>query len=513
MSAMRTGFQQTVALRNRTVPRMGQSIHLLQMTKLELASAIDQELADNPLLEIDEATIESENLHEPVSESDSYELDADDIELDIDEHTDQVTEEQQQHFDRLEPDESIEREIEWDDELSHLSSPRETTDTDLVSVLENRAKSDTLIDHLREQLRLSECTEKEAQIAEIVFEFLDEDGFVTLRDEALLVEVQRFVACSITELEDVLALIQGFSPLGVCARDLRECLMNQTRALAGSDERVPTAMRVLRDAFDLLSSQQFDVIADSLGISNEIINDAVEFIKHLNPRPASSFSSERIEYIKAEARVRKIGDKWEVEMLDDYVPQLKISDWYSEYRRSVGRKPRHEHVRSADAQDREYLKECHSRAKLFLSSLRFRNFNVMRILWVVVAKQQAFFERGEGAMQPLLLADVADEIGLHNSTVSRLTTGKYLETPRGIYELKYFFSNRVGNQPGKEHSGVAIRAVLKNLIQGEDPGRPLSDQAIATRLKERNIEISRRTVTKYRESLAIPSSKERRQVA
>ena len=512
MSAMRTGFQQTIALRNRTVPRMGQSIHLLQMTKLELASAIEQELADNPLLEIDEAPIESENLHEPVSESDSHEFDPDNFESDIEEYAEQVAEDQQ-HFDRLDPDESIEQEIEWDDQLSHLSSPREPNDTDLVSVLENRSKSDTLFDHLCEQLRLTQCTEKEAQIAEIVFEFLDEDGFVALPNESLLIEVQRFVACSIAELEDVLALVQGFSPLGVCARDLRECLMIQTRALAGSDERVPNVMRVLRDAFDSLSTQQFDLIAESLDISYEVINDAVEFIKHLNPRPASSFSNERIEYIKPEARVRKVGNQWEVEMLDDYVPQVKISDWYAEYRRSVGRKPRHEHVNSADAKDREYLKECHSRAKLFLSSLRFRNFNVTRILWVVVAKQQAFFEYGEGAMQPLLLADVADEIGLHNSTVSRLTTGKYLETPRGIYELKYFFSNRVGNQPGKEHSGVAIRAVLKNLIQGEDPGRPLSDQAIATRLKESNIEISRRTVTKYRESLAIPSSKERRQVA
>lgn len=513
MSAMRTGFQQTVALRNRTVPRMGQSIHLLQMTKLELSSAIQQELADNPLLEIDEPPYDSEPLHEPGDELDAREFDADDFELDAEDYAEQASIEHEQQYDRLDPDESIEREIEWDDQLTHLSSPREPSDTDLVSVLENRSKSDTLIDHLCEQLRLTECTEKETQIAEIVFEFLDEDGFVAIRSESLLIEVQRFVACSIDELEDVLTLVQGFAPLGVCARNLRECLMIQTRALAGSDERVPNAMRVLREAFDALSSQDFDLIAQSLDIPLDMVNDVVAFIKHLNPRPASSFASERIEYIKPEARVRKVGDKWEVEMLDDYVPQLKISDWYSGYRRSVGRKRRNEGARSPDTKDREYMKECHSRAKLFLSSLRFRNFNVMRILRVVVAKQQSFFERGEGAMQPLLLADVAEEIGLHNSTVSRLTTGKYLETPRGICELKYFFSNRVGNQPGKEHSGVAIRAVLRNLIQDEDPGRPLSDQAIATRLKERNIEISRRTVTKYRESLAIPSSKERRQVA
>ena len=513
MSAMRTGFQQTVALRNRTVPRMGQSIHLLQMTKLELATAIEQELADNPLLEIDEAPDETENLHEPLDESGSIEIDANALDLDRDEYLEQESDEQQQHLDRLDPNESIEPEIEWDDQLTHLSASQEPNDGDLVSVLENRAKSESLVDHLCEQLRLSGCSENEAQIAEVVIEFLDEDGFIVLPDESLLEEVRRFVECTMDELEDVLVVIQGFSPLGICARNLRECLMIQTRAFAESDERVPDAMRLLREAFDALSSQRFDDIAEALDLSTQQVKDALEFIKHLNPRPASSFSRERVEYIRPEARVRKIGDTWQVEMLDEYVPNLKISDWYAEYRRSVGRKPRGEHTNSTDAKDREYLKECHGRAKLFLSSLRFRNFNVMRILWVVVARQQAFFDRGEGAMKPLLLADVADEIGLHNSTVSRLTTGKYLETPRGVYELKYFFSNRVGKQPGKEHSGVAIRAVLKNLIRGEDPGRPLSDQAIAARLKESNIEISRRTVTKYRESLAIPSSKERRQVA
>lgn len=508
---MRTGFQQTIALRNRAVPRMGQSIHLLQMTKLELSSAIEQELADNPLLEIDERLDESENLHEPIDELDTEGLSTDDPESLA--YSEEEALEPTAHLDRMDSEESIEREIEWDDELTHLSSPKEGSDTDLSAVLENRSKSGTLTEHLCEQLRLSSCTEDEARIAEIVFEFLDSDGFITLSDERLLLEVQEFVSCTMTELEDVLVLIQEFSPLGVCARDLRECLMIQTRALAGSDRRVPCVLRILRDVFELLAGQQFDLISKALALSPPVVADAIEFIKHLNPRPASSFADETIDYIKPEARVRKVNDTWQVEMLDDVVPQLKISDWYAEYRRSVGRKSRYEHASSKNAKDREYLKACHSRAKLFLSSLRFRNFNVMRILWVVVSKQQAFFESGEGAMQPLLLADVADEIGLHNSTVSRLTTGKYLETPRGMYELKYFFSNRVGSQPGKEHSGVAIRAVLKNLIQGEDPVRPLSDQAIATRLKASDIEISRRTVTKYRESLAIPSSKERRRVA
>lgn len=504
---MRTGFQQTIALRNRAGPRLSQSIHLLQMTQLELASAIEQELQDNPVLEVDDSDTRTESeaqLDEPPALEEGDFVDGDDA---------VETAAAQDSFDQLDPNESIEHEIEWDDQTAHVEPQRATSDTDTMSILENRARASTLMDHLLEQLRFANVNEQETQIAEIVFEWLNDDGMLALSIDELLAEVQLTVACTPMELEETLVVLQGFSPLGVCARDLRECLMIQTRAAAGSDLRVPVAMRVLRDGFDALVRHAHGELMSSLGLSDADVRDATQFIAHLNPRPAASFVTDNIEYIKAEAKVRKVADEWQVEMLDELLPPLKISDWYREYRAAFKRKSRHAADDADVAQNREYLLDCHRRAKLLLSSLRFRNFNVMRILQVVVAKQQAFFDQGESAMQPLLLADVADEIGLHNSTVSRLTTGKYLETPRGTYELKYFFTNRVGTQPGKEHSGVAIRAALKQLIEREDPGHPSSDQEIVTRLKAQNIEISRRTVTKYREALGIPSSKERRRVA
>lgn len=490
--------------------RAGQSIHLLQMTSLELSAAIDRELQENPLLEIDEdSTSSNEQREDPLDDARLSEFnELDDLVGDEDFET-------PEKFDRLDPNESIEHEIEWDDQLTHLENPRESRDraTDAGSMLENRAKSVSLADHLLEQLRVADCTEDEARIAETIFDWLNEDGFVLLSDEDLLVEIQRAVACTMDQLEDVLTLVQGFSPLGVCARNLHECLMIQTRAQAGTNECVPMVMNILRGEFEALARRDFGAIAENLDLSENDVHQAVDYIQHLNPRPAASFSDAVTEYVRADARVCKIGEKWEVVSLDDQLPNIKISDWYGEYRSSLGSRRGQELTNPTKIKDRDYLRNCYSQANLFLSSLRFRNFNVLRILKVVVEKQQAFFEQGEVAMQPLLLSDVAEEIGLHNSTVSRLTTGKYLETPRGVYELKYFFSNRVGTQPGKEHSGVAIRSVLRQMIEEEDPSQPLSDEEISKRLKVRNIEISRRTVTKYREGLDIPASKKRRKVA
>ena len=510
MSALRTGFRQTTSLRNRTTLRVGQSIHLLQMTSLELSAAIESALQENPLLEVDEATDSTEQpLEERVDAVGSGEDEM------VDEALGEESFEQAESFDRLDPNESIENEIEWDDQLTHLEGPREVRDgdADVVALLENRAKSTSLTDHLLEQLRLANISEDESLIAETIFEWLNEDGFITLEDQDLLAEIQRVVACTEEQLEDVLALLQGFSPLGVCSRNLRECLMIQTRAQAESEPCVPIVMKILISEFDALAQQDLATIERRLDLDESSLHQAIEFIRHLNPRPAASFSSAEIRYVRAEARVNKIGDEWEVVPLDDHLPNIKISDWYASYRKSMGRRTAQESDDSTSVKDREYLRDCHSKAKLFLASLRFRNYNVMRILHVVVAKQQAFFEHGESAMKPLLLSDVATEIGLHNSTVSRLTTGKYLETPRGVFELKYFFTNRVGNQPGKEHSGVAIRSVLKQLIDAEDPVRPLSDEQISKQLKMQNIEISRRTVTKYREALDIPPSKKRREAA
>lgn len=512
-----TRLQQSFSLRQRIVPRAGQSIQLLQMSHLELADAIQQELDENPLLEAEER--EPEFQEDSEGNGDTF----NDEDWDESERAEWLKEQLQAakadnqaadvgELDRLDPNESIEGEIEWDDRLDHLDFQAHTAEGENASMLENRARPQSLTECLTEQLELSNCSAVEAQIASVIFETLDEDGFIAFSDVELLREVNEIVECTEELLEDVLALVQDFAPLGVCARDLRECLMIQTRASNEDPAVKSAAMRILRDYFAQLASVSSDDLSDIPELDSDSLQQALAFITGLNPRPASCFSEAVVEFIEPEARIVKVAGNWEIEQRENDLPNLKISAWYEQYRDSVRHVSQSKEAEKV-TQDRKYLQNQHARAKLFLSSLRFRQLNVMKVIAEIVKKQQAFFEHGPGAMRPLILADVADEIGLHASTVSRLTTRKYIETPHGILELKYFFSNRVGNQVGSEHSGVAIRSVVKELIHQEDPKHPLSDQKISLLLREKNIEISRRTVTKYREAMSIPASRERLQVA
>lgn len=516
MNAVRTGFRQSISLRNRAVPRTSQSIQLLQMSHLELVDAITQELVENPLLEAEEDFSDTENVTE--LESDSI-VDADWSEDDFENHVKETLEAELPDptntdvgaYEQLDPNESIEGEIEWDDRTEHVEPKPTGSEHDKSEFLENQSIQQDLNGHLLEQLQLADCTEKEARIASIVFEYLNEDGYISLSTAELLAEIQPMQQCGANELEDVLALVQQFSPLGVCARDLRESLLIQTRARSGLEEIVPDVMKVLLNHFDLLAEQRLDSLRCEF--DGERLAEIVQFIGQLNPRPAASFAVERVEYVEPEARVRKHAGEWRVEMLDDQIPNLRISDWYKHYRSSLGGRQSRTKQDCSTPKDREFLQQHYSRAKLFLSSVRFRSQNVLKIVMEIVKYQQDFFDHGDTHMKPLVLADIASEIGLHTSTVSRLTSRKYIDTPHGIFELKHFFTNRVGTQPGKEHSSVAIRSVLKQLIQSENPVKPLSDQRIVHLLKEKNIEISRRTVTKYREALSIPASKERRRSA
>ena len=519
MRALRTGFQQTVSLRNRVLLRAGQSINLLQLSRLELDDAISQELESNPLLELAESPEEQEpatnsEIEEEFSDGDA-DWDEDTHEADLreglqsqvaDDFFDDVGD-----YKQLDQDESIEHDIEWDDRTEHVELKRSTEENDLTQFIENQSIEQDLSAHLLEQVQLSDCTEEEELIASVVFEFLNDDGLLSISVSDLLVEVNLIQPCTINELEEVLVLVQNFSPLGVCARNLQESLIIQTRASFGKDSIVPLALKLLKHRFDELASQRLDGLKSEFGEAD--VNEAVQFISHLNPRPAASFSRLNTEYIVPDARVRKVSGEWRVELLDDSFSRLKISDWYPVYQATFGRKGKKDNESSTLTKDREYLKEQHARAKLFLTSLQFRQNNVLKIVLEIVKHQQDFFEFGAQAMRPLVLVDVAEDIGLHTSTVSRLTRQKYLETPHGVLELKYFFSNRVGTQPGREHSSVAIRSVLRRMIQEEDPVRPLSDQRIAYLLKDKHIDISRRTVTKYRESMSIPASRNRRSVA
>ena len=492
-------------------------MQLLQMSYLELSAAIERELEENPLLEVDEVGSEDEEPVESINEKESIQdndWDEDEKEAwqkEANERSATPESEDVGAYELLGPDESIEAEIEWDDRLDHLDIGNSIDNYD-VSFIENRSRPESLREHLAEQLALSSCSEDNAKIALVIFDNLSEDGYITLEPAALLAEINQAVPCDQAQVDEVLALVQQFSPLGICARNLQECLLIQLGDCDKTKTDTQIAVRVIKEFFRELAENRLEEIADILNIDLATLTDAVGLIRRLNPRPAASYTDEVIEYVEPEARVVKVDGKWQVTRIIDNLPALKISAWYDSYRQSLSESWQKD--KSAQVQkDREFVKEQHARAKLFLSGLRFRQLNLMRVIDVIVKWQQEYFEHGASAMKPLILADVADELELHPSTVSRLTTKKYIHTPHGLLELKYFFTNRVGNQPGREHSGVAIRAMLKQVIDTEDSQSPFSDQKITDLLNEQNVTISRRTVTKYRESMSIPSGKQRKLLA
>ena len=491
-------------------------MQLLQMSNLELSAAIERELEENPLLELDEQELDSQEPVESKEEdSDSNEdWDEDDYEAWENEQNLAATSSTSENLGDLEdlnPNESIEHEIEWDDQLEHLDlgAPSEYDD---MARIEGQSRPESLDDHLQEQLDLAHCTEDEAEIARVVFDNLDSDGYIALGDAELLEEINLQAACTPDQLEDVLVLVQGFSPLGVCARNLQECLLAQVRACDLSKSTTRLALRIVRDHLGQLADRQIDWLSQELEVESSQLREAVDLIKRLNPKPAASYSNEFVEYIEPEARIVFVDGKWDVERGGGNYPSLKISSWYDSYRLSLSQAWKQQKTDETQ-KGREYVKEQHARAKLFMSGLRFRQLNIMRIIEVVVKWQQDYFNQGPSAMRPLILADVADELGLHASTVSRLTSRKYIQTSNGLLELKYFFTNRVGNQPGKEHSSMAIRAMMKEVIESEDQAKPLSDQKIADLLSKQNVDISRRTVTKYREAMSIPSGQKRKLLA
>lgn len=513
---VRGRFQQKVALRNRMVPLAGQSMQLLQMSTLELSATINQELESNPLLEIEDVQDEQEPLEnqqedDPADDGNTR----DEVDQEIwDKQEAEAFLPPESHDEgvlkNLDPDESIEGEIEWDDRLDHLN-PTPNSEENPLSRIENRARSQTLIEHLLEQLLLTGCSDREKRIAVVIFDELNEDGYIETTTETLIEDIRRHTECSKEELEDVLAIVQDFSPLGICARDPQECLIIQVRACDPKQTQTRDAMLILKEYFEQLAEGRLHDIEKLSGLDTKRVEQAVLLIKGLNPRPASSFSHTHVEYIEPEARVIEIDGEWVVEREISNLPSLRISSWYDSYRASISMAAKESNAPQARG-DREYIKEHYARAKLFIAGVQFRQLNVMRIIEVIVKWQQDYFNKGAAAMKPLILADVAGELDLHASTVSRLTTNKYLQTPHGTLELKHFFTNRVGNQPGREHSGVAIRAMMKEVIEEEDRSQPLSDQKIADLLHQRRVDISRRTVTKYRESMSIPSRRERREI-
>lgn len=491
--SLRIGQQLTMT------PQLQQAIRLLQLSTLDLRQEIQTALETNPMLELedefDELALDGD---ERLADGEA-ELEAPETEIELEE---------------LAPDgewdedipEDLPVDTQWDDVYqadsgagSSAGAPDDDWDPDARTGTE-----DSLQDHLRWQLNLTPMTDVDRAIGLAIIDAIDGDGMLSVSIEEItegLGALEDDTPVEIDEVVAVLKRIQQFDPPGVAARDLGECLHLQLRALPADTPWLAEAQCLVSEHLEALGSRDFASLKRKLRLTEEDLADVVALIVSLNPRPGSSIAAEPAEYVVPDVLVTRRNGRWHVELNSDATPRLRINAGYASL------------IKRADSsRDNTYLKDNLQEARWFLKSLQSRNETLLKVASKIVEHQRGFLEYGEEAMKPLVLHDIAESVQMHESTISRVTNRKYMHTPRGIYELKYFFSSHVSTHSGGEVSSTAIRALIKKLTAEENPRKPLSDNKIAAILAEQNINVARRTVAKYRESLAIPPSNERKRL-
>ena len=489
--ALKLGQQLTMT------PQLQQAIRLLQLSALDLQQEISEALETNPLLELAEGEpgeIPADGADAQAQEEPSAAVSSESmVESEVD------TQLEQPMSDDLPVDSK------WEDVYPTTSSlPGPDSDFDPLA---NKSEAETLADHLIWQLNLTPMAPSDQVIAMAIIDALDGNGFLTTTTEDICQSVNTQLGLdeddrvTLAEVEEVLARVQEFDPLGVAARDIQECLTLQLDAMPANTPWVNEARMLITEHLDLLGSKDFTNLRRRTKLSDEVLADCMHLIRTLNPRPGSSVSSEPADYIVPDVIVRKSEGRWVVELNQESTPQVRINPIYESLAKDTPR-----------SEDKTYLRDNLNEARWFLKSLQTRNDTLLRVASKIVEVQRGFLEYGPEAMKPLILADIAEAVDLHESTISRVTTRKYMSTPRGVYELKFFFSSHVGTSTGGEVSSTAIRALIQKLTAEENPKKPLSDNKIAAILKEQNINVARRTVAKYRESLSIPPSNERKQL-
>ena len=454
-------------------PQLQQAIKLLQMSRMELGELVQEELLENPILE--EGLEPRDPSSAGTEESPTPELEA---------------------------HEAKKEEIDWERYLENQSneapmpSMRRATDEEMPGLEATLSSIEDLSDHLEWQLRMGDFVEDERRFAVLVIGNLDENGY--LRVEGLAPEeiVPRLAAeadLNPEDAEEVLAMIQQFDPLGVAARSLEECLCIQAKHY-GMDELV---LRVLSNHLTDLEKRHYPVIAKACGCPLDEVYDVAQIIGELEPRPARRFQTEEPRYIVPDVHVHRVGDEYYVVANDDGMPKLKISGFY----------------RSAMADNpkaKEYIQDKLRSAQWLIRSIDQRRKTIVKVTECIIEKQQDFFDKGIEHLKPMILRDVAEAVGMHESTISRVTSNKYVHTPRGTFELKYFFNSAIKRDNHHDIASESVKQAIKSIIGGEDEKAPLSDQRIVEMLGQDDIKIARRTVAKYREMLGILSSSKRK---
>lgn len=475
---MKQGLQLKLSQQLTMTPQLQQAIRLLQLSTLELQQEIQIALESNPLLEQvdshDEIASREETEHEQLDTSDALQ------QTDI--------------------PEDLPLDASWD-EIYTAGTPSGTHNDygdDELPVFQGETVL-TLQDHLMWQMDLTPFSDVDKAVATAIIDAVDPTGYLTVSLQDIADSLGQ-EDIEMDEIEAVLKRIQRFDPIGVAARDLRECLLVQLSQLDTKTPYLTEARQIVDQHLALLGSHDFRSLLKLSRLSENDLKEAVQLIQSLDPRPGQSIHASESEYVIPDVLVRKVRDKWTVELNTESVPKLKINQHYASM------------ANGHNANDNQYIRTNLQDAKWLIKSLESRNDTLLRVTECIVERQEEFFEYGPEYMKPMVLADIAQAVDMHESTISRVTTQKYLHSPRGIFELKYFFSSHVNTDSGGEASSTAIRALVKKLISAENPGKPLSDSKIADMLTEQGIIVARRTVAKYRESLSIPPSNQRKQL-
>jgi len=354
----------------------------------------------------------------------------------------------------------------------------------------------TLREHLLWQLEMEDFTPRQAIIGETIIDSINDDGYLSADLDEIAASIDKQAEISAEEIEETLTKVQCLDPVGVSARTISECIILQLRHLDTATPGLQLAIDMAASYLDLVGSRDYGELRRSLRASEEDLHEALALVKGCHPKPGLAVSPAAAQYVIPDVFVRKVDGRWQIEISQTGIPRLSVNQQYARLLRGSG--------------DHAVLRTQLQEARWLIRSLEIRNETLMKVATCIVFRQTDFLEQGDEAMKPMVLRDVAEEIGMHESTISRVTTNKYMHTPRGIFEFKYFFSSHLSSAGGEDQSSTSVRAKIRKLVGDENPAKPLSDSKIASLLAEQGISVARRTIAKYRESMNIESSSERR---
>jgi len=468
---MDLSLHQKLEMRMRLAPQIIQSIEILQLPTLELQQRINQEMLENPVIEqLEQSDDEEDVIADAVDERTTDDAD----------------------FDKME--EMAERLYDYSSQAP--ARPKDTgRDPKLEAMQNTAARSMSLQEFLAGQLTLLDLDARTHRIAENIVYNLDDNGYLQYTLEEIVESMPQ--GTTVAEAERVLCIVQSLDPPGIGARDIKECLLLQ---LAANGEEYELERELIVNHLDDLRMNRFPRIVKQTGRTLEEVREAAEMVCHLNPRPGSLFSSEQPHYVLPDVRIEEENGIYRVEMCDDYIPRLRVSRHYLRVLRSPDSSP----------EEKEYIKNKLQAAKWIIDAIEQRRNTLRRIVEEVIKHQREFLDRGIQFLKPLRMGIVAEAAGVHLSTVSRAIADKYVDTPRGLFEIRFFFAGRAeAADNGSDASRDSVQATVKDLVDSEDKKSPLSDVDIVTALKEKGVDISRRTVTKYRKNMSIPPSRQR----